>query len=85
MSNIINFTKETMQEIMQNNTHDKYEVLNAEIIDTFKEKERRKITIKERTKLEPKDLGYVSPKIYEGIVEVNNKNEVISVKSFNLV
>jgi len=84
MSNIIQFTKETMK-VMLNNEHDKYEVLNVEILDTFKEKERRKITIKEKEKFEPSDLRYVKPNHYEGVVEVNNKNEVISVKSFNLI
>ena len=71
---VIHFTNATMQDILVNNAHIQYELIEQETIDKFKTKERRQISLKDKAN----DL------IYTGIVELDEKEQVIHTKEFKL-
>jgi hypothetical protein len=70
----VHLTNATMQDILVNDAHIKYELIEQEVIDKFKTKERRQISLKDKTN----DL------VYTGIVELDEKEQVIHTKEFKL-
>lgn len=75
MNKTVTLTNQTMQEILDKDSHIKYKLHEEEVLDQFKTKERRLIKIRDS----------ISGAIFAAVVELDNNKKVTSTKTFKII